>query len=77
MRWQVRLDRQTLGQKLLVEVLASLLTHQHASAVIVLQRATRLAHHLQHIHDGVVNISMFFALVELHPHDDDHMAGHG
>ena len=76
MRWQVRFDRQTLRQELLVKVFPSLLTHQYASAVLVLQRATRLAHHLQNIHDGVVDIAMFLALVELHAHDDDHMTGH-
>jgi len=76
MRWQVRLDRQTLGQELLVEVLTGLLTHQDASAVLVLQRPTRLVHHLQNIHHRVVNVPMFFALIELNAHDNDHMAGH-
>jgi len=76
MRWQVRFDRQTLREELLVEVLASLLTHQDASAVLVLQWATRLAHHLQNIHHRVVNIPMFFALIKLDAHDDNHMAGY-
>jgi len=76
MCWKVRLDGQTLGQELLAKVLTSLLTHQDASAVLVLKRATSLAHHLQNIHYRVVDVPMFFSLIELNAHDDDHMAGH-
>jgi len=75
MRWQVRLDRHTLGQELLVEILTSLLAHQDASAVLVLQRATSLAH-LQNILHGVIDVLMFFAPIELNAHDDDHKADH-
>ena len=76
MCWKVRLDGQTLGQELLVKVLTSLLTHQDTSAVLVLKQATSLAHHLQNIHYRVIDVPMFFALIELNAHDDDHMAGH-
>ena len=76
MCWKVRLDGQTLRQELLVKVLMSLLTHQDASVVLILKWATSLTHHLQNIHYRVVNILMFFALIELNAHNDDHMAGH-
>jgi hypothetical protein len=32
---------------------------------------------LKDIHDGIVNVSMLFALVGLHTHDDYHITGDG
>ena len=75
-RRQMRLDRKTLRQELLVEVLPRLLTHEHRAALFVLHWATRAAHHLQDIHDRIVDVSVLLALVELHAHDDDHVARH-
>lgn len=71
MRWQLRFDEQTLGQELLIEVLTSLLTYRPSSAVLVLQRATRLAHHPENTHNGVVDVAMF---VEPYAYDNDRMA---
>ena len=72
---QMRLDGQTFREELLVEVLARLLAHQHATTPLVFARATSTTHHLQHIHDRVVDVAVFLAFVELDAHDDDHVAG--
>ena len=71
--WEMRFDREALGQKLLVEILPSLLTHQNTSTSFVFSWSTSAPHHLENVHDRVVYISMLFALVVLDTHDDDHV----
>ena len=74
---KVRFDGQAFCKELLVEVLASLLTHQHASTPVIFSRTTGPTHHLQYVHDRIVDIAMLFSFVELYAHDDDHVASHG
>ena len=73
----MRFDWEALGQKLLVEILPSLLAHQNASTSFVFSWSTSAAHHLENIHDRVVYISMLFAFVVLDTHDDDHVTRDG
>ena len=63
MRRQVRLDRKTFPKEFLIEFLPRLLGHQHATATLIRQWATSPSHHLQNIHDGVVNVAVFLAFV--------------
>jgi len=70
---EVRLDRQSFCQELLVEVLPSLLTHEYAATAFFLLRPTSATYHLQNVHNGIVDISMFLPLVVLNSRDDDHV----
>lgn len=72
---QMRLDRETFRKELLVEVLTRLLAHENTATVLVLAWSRRLAHHLQNIHDRVVNVTMLLAFVKLDTHNDYHVAG--
>ena len=74
---EMRLDWKALGEELLVEVLACLLTHEYCATLLVLQWSACAAHHLQNIHDWVVDIAVLLALIGLDAHDDDHIAGNG
>ena len=76
-RRQMRLDGQAFGQELLVEVFPRLLTHEDTATAVVLKWSARAAHHLQNVHHGVVDVAVLLALVVLHAHDDDHVAGDG
>lgn len=71
---EVRLDWQTLREELLVEVLAGLLAHEDASALLILSWSAGASHHLKDVHDGIIDVSMLFTLVELYTHDDHHVA---
>ena len=64
----------TFSKELLVEVLTRLLAHEHAAAPRVFAGPAGAAHHLENVHDGVVDVSMLFALVRLNAHDDRHVA---
>ena len=70
---QVRLNWQTLGEELLVEVLPGLLAHQDTATPVIFGRSACTTHHLENVHDGVVDISVLLALIVLHAHDDDHV----
>ena len=71
---QVRFDRKALREELLVEVLSGLLAHQDTATPVVFSGTACTTHHLEHVHDGVVDISVLLALIVLHAHDDDHVA---
>lgn len=73
---KVRFDGQTFCKELLVKVLSSLLTHQHASTPVIFGWTTGPTHHLQDVHDRIVDIAMLLSFIELYTHDDDHVAGH-
>lgn len=70
---KVRLDRQPLRQELFVKLLSGLLAHEHTSTTIVLRWSTSTTHHLQYVHDRVVDVTMFLSFVILNTHDDDHV----
>lgn len=53
------LDWEAFAQELLVEVLASLLTHEHTPTLVVLGGATGSIHHLKHIHNRIVKVAVF------------------
>lgn len=72
---QMRFDGQTLGQELLVKVLASLLAHEDTSAPLVFKRPTGSAHHLENVHDRIVNVPVLLPFVDLDTHDDNHVGG--
>ena len=72
---QVRLDGQTLCKELLVEVLTRLLAHEYCATLLVLKWSTSTAHHLQDVHDRVVDVTMLLALIVLNAHYDDHVTG--
>jgi hypothetical protein len=76
-RWQVRFNRQAFRKELLIKVLAGLLAHKDTSTSFILHWATGTTHHLQNIHDGVVDVSVFLAFIVLDTHDNDHVTGHG
>lgn len=75
MRRQVRLNRKTFVQKLLVKVFASLLAHEYAPTFFVDCGTTCPTHHLKNISNGIINVSMFFALEELDSEYYNHVAG--
>jgi hypothetical protein len=70
-------DGQSLSKELLVEVFPRLLAHQDAPTTLILCRSAGAAHHLQHVHNRIVDVTMLFAFVVLNTHDDDHVTGHG
>ncbi|KJR89206.1 uncharacterized protein SPSK_05806 [Sporothrix schenckii 1099-18] len=69
---QQRLDRQRLVQKLLVVVALDGGHHEHATAASagLARRRQRLAKHLQHLADRVVDVAVLAAVKELRAHDD-------
>lgn len=75
--WEMGLDWQTLRQELLVELLPRLLTHENASAPVVLQGSASSAHHLEDLHDGVIDVSVFPAFIILNTHDYYHITSDG
>ena len=76
MSWQMGFNWKSLRQEFLVEVFSRLLAHKNTSAVLVFQWSASTPHHLKHIHDRVVDVSMLFAFIELNTHYDNHVTGH-
>jgi len=74
---EVRLDGQTFRQELLVEFLPRLLTHENASTSVIFEGSTSSAHHLEDLHNGIVDVSVLPAFVVLNTHDDDHVTRDG
>jgi hypothetical protein len=62
MRWYVQLYPETLPKEL-IKILSHLLGHQHATALRIFQRTTSPSHHLQDIHDGVIDVAVLFDLM--------------
>jgi hypothetical protein len=76
-RGEVGFDRQAFRQELLVELLPRLLTHENASAPVILKGPAGPAHHLEDLHDGIIDISVFPSFVVLNAHDYHHITGNG
>lgn len=58
----------------LFKFLANLLAHKYTATTFIFRRPTSLAHHLEDVHDRVINVSVLLTFVELHPHNNDHVA---
>ena len=76
-RGEMGLDWQTFRQELLVEFLPRLLAHEDAPAPIIFKGSAGSAHHLEDLHDGIVDISVLPTLVILNTHDNDHITRDG
>ncbi len=74
---EVRLDRKAFREELLVKVLACLLAHEDAATLLVLGGTASAAHHLEDVHDRVIDVTMFLSFIELDTQDDNHIACHG
>mmetsp|Transcript_117329 Transcript_117329/g.373812 ORF Transcript_117329/g.373812 Transcript_117329/m.373812 type:complete len:986 (+) Transcript_117329:1016-3973(+) len=74
---QVALHGQRLVDELFVILLLGVLRQQHAHTRLVHARTAGATHHLQHIVDGVVHISVFTAIELLGVHDDRQVRQHG
>ena len=76
MRWQVRFNRQAYRKELFIEVLAGLLAHKDTSTSFILHWATGTTHHLQNVHNGIVDVSVLLAFIVLDTHDDNHVTSY-
>lgn len=74
-RGEMRLNRQTFRQELLVELLPRLLAHEYASAPVILKGSAGSAHHLEDFHDRIIDVSVFPSFVILDAHDYHHITG--
>mmetsp|Transcript_75394 Transcript_75394/g.157135 ORF Transcript_75394/g.157135 Transcript_75394/m.157135 type:complete len:1109 (+) Transcript_75394:119-3445(+) len=74
---QVTLHGQRLINELLVVLLLRVLCEQHAHTGLINARSAGPTHHLQHVVDGVVDVSVLSAIELLGVHDDDEVGQHG